>query len=179
MEDLSLHILDIAEKSVAAGAKTIAIAVEEDIKNDILVMEIKDDGKGLDEETMKMVTDPFFTTKSVRKVGLGLPFLKQAADECEGRFSISSKEGQGTTITASFKLSHIDRKPLGDMGATVMVLIAGNPKIDFEFEYKKNGRHYSLNTREIKDELTGIPINSPEVLKIIRNNVDDGLKQLL
>ncbi len=176
MEDLSLHILDIAENSIEAGAKRVEITVEEDTGNDLLTMEIKDDGKGMDEKMIKIITDPFFTTKTVRKVGLGLPFLKQAAKECEGHFSISSEEGKGTTITVSFRLSHIDRKPLGDMGATIMVLIAGNPHTDFTFEYKKNDYRYLLDTGEIKEELSGIPINSPEVLKIIRDNIDKGLK---
>lgn len=177
MEDLSLHILDIAENSVAAGARTITISVVEDVKGDIIVMRVGDDGKGLNEETMKMVIDPFFTTKTVRKVGLGLPFLKQAAEECEGHFDIASEKGKGTTIAASFRRSHIDRKPLGDVGATVMVLIAGNPGIDFEFEYRKDECRYLLKTREIKDQLEDIPINSPDVLKIIRADIDEGLNK--
>lgn len=178
MEDLSLHILDIAENSIEAGAKRVAITVEEDTKKDLLTMEIRDDGKGMDEKMIEMVKDPFFTTKTVRNVGLGLPFLKQAADECEGSFSISSEKGKGTTITVSFSLGHIDRKPLGDMGATIMVLIAGNPNIDFTFEYNKDDYHYLFDTGEIREELGGIPINSPEILKVIRDDIDRGLKKL-
>lgn len=173
-----MHILDIAENSVEAGAKRVAITVEEDTKKDLLTMEIRDDGKGMDEKMLEMVKDPFFTTKSVRNVGLGLPFLKQAADECEGRFSVSSEKGKGTTITVSFRLGHIDRKPLGDMGATIMVLIAGNPHVDFTFGYNKDDYHYLFDTGEIREELAGIPINSPEILKIIRDDIDRGLKKL-
>ena len=176
MEDLSLHILDIAENSIDAGATRVEITVGEDTKNDLLTMEIKDNGKGMDERTIEMVSDPFFTTKTVRKVGLGLPFLKQAARECDGRFSITSEKEKGTTISVSFRRSHIDRKPLGDMGATMMVLIAGNPSIDFVFHYKRDGYHYRLDTREIREELAGIPINAPEVLKIIKEDIDTGLK---
>jgi anti-sigma regulatory factor (Ser/Thr protein kinase) len=176
MEDLSLHILDVAENSVDAGATRVEIAVEEDTVNDLLSIVIKDNGRGMDEETIKTATDPFFTTKTVRKVGLGLPFLKQAAEECEGRFSLASEQGKGTTVTVTFMRSHIDRKPLGDMGASIMVLIAGNPGIDILFIYKKDGYTYHLDTREIREELAEVPINSPEVLKLIRDDIDKGLK---
>jgi len=176
MEDLSLHILDIAENSIDAGAKSVEIMVDEDTNNDLLTLEIRDNGKGMDEDMINMVTDPFFTTKRVRKVGLGLPFLKQAASECNGQFSITSEKGKGTTISVSFRRSHIDIKPLGDVGATMMVLIAGNPHADFVFQYKKNDSHYILDTKEIKEDLAGIPINSPGVLKMIRENIDKGVR---
>jgi anti-sigma regulatory factor (Ser/Thr protein kinase) len=176
MEDLSLHILDIAENSIEAGAKSVEISVEENTKDDLLIMEVRDNGRGMDGETMKAVTDPFFTTKTVRRIGLGLPFLKQAAEECEGNFSIESEKGKGTTVSVSFRNSHLDRKPLGDMAASIMVLIAGNPGIDVVFAFKKDGYTYRLDTREIRAELEEVPINSPEVLKLIREDVDEGLK---
>lgn len=177
MEDLSLHILDIAENSIEAGATRVDIAVEQDTGNDLLTLEIRDNGKGMDEETMKNVTDPFFTTKSVRKVGLGLPFLKQAAEECEGGFSITSAKGRGTTVSVRFRLSHIDRKPLGDMAATMMVLIAGNPDLDFTFTYREDDYAYSFDTGDIRAELGGVPLNSPDVLKVIREDIDRGLRR--
>lgn len=176
MEDLSLHILDIAENSVDAGADRVEITVEEDTQKDLLIMEIKDNGRGMDEETMQTVTDPFFTTKTVRRVGLGLPFLKQAAEQCEGRFSIASEKGKGTTVSVSFRNSHIDRKPLGDVGATIMVLIAGNPGVDVLFTYKKDDYAYRMDTREIREELAEVPLNAPGVLRIIREDIDRGLK---
>jgi anti-sigma regulatory factor (Ser/Thr protein kinase) len=176
VEDLSLHILDVAENSVAAGATRVEIRVDEDRGHDLLSIEIKDNGKGMDEETMKTAIDPFFTTKTVRRVGLGLPFLKQAAEECEGRFSLASEKGKGTMVAATFRRSHIDRKPLGDMGASMMVLIAGNPGIDILFTYRRDDYSYQIDTREIREELGEIPINSPEVLKLIRDDIDKGLK---
>lgn len=175
MEDMSLHILDVVENSIDAGATKVEILLSEDTINDLLSLEIKDNGKGMDEKTMTMVTDPFFTTKTVRRIGLGLPFLKQAAEECNGSFSVSSERGKGTTVSASFRRSHIDRKPLGDIGATMMVLIAGNPSIDFIFHYKRDSYDYTLNTEEIRDELDDVPINSPEVLKALRKDIDRGL----
>lgn len=176
MEDLSLHVLDIAENSLAAGADMIEILVEEDAARDLLTLQITDNGRGMDEETMKTATDPFFTTKAVRKVGLGLPFLKQAAEECEGGFSVVSGKGSGTTVSVTFRRSHIDRKPLGDMGATIMVLIAGNPETDILFTYRRNGYSYHLDTREIRGGLGEVPINSPKVLKLIRQDIDRGMR---
>ena len=175
MEDLSLHILDIAENSIVAGATRVEITVEEDTKKDVLSMKVRDNGRGMDETTLAMVTDPFFTTKTVKRVGLGLPFLKQSSEECEGHFSIASEKGKGTTISVSFRRSHIDRKPLGDMGATLMVLIAGNPSIDFLFHYRKDAYHYRLETQALKEDLSGVPINSPEILSIIKEDVNKGL----
>jgi anti-sigma regulatory factor (Ser/Thr protein kinase) len=177
MEDLSLHILDIAENSIDAGATRVVIMLEEDTEKDLLSLEVRDNGRGMDERTLTMVSDPFFTTKTVRRVGLGLPFLKQASEECEGHFSIASEKGKGTTISVSFRRSHIDRKPLGDMGATLMVLIAGNPSIDFVFHYKKDAYHYHLDTKPIREELSGIPINSPELLRIIKEDINKGLTE--
>jgi anti-sigma regulatory factor (Ser/Thr protein kinase) len=176
MEDISLHILDVVENSIGAGASNVEILLVEDTGNDLLSIEIKDDGAGMDEETRKMVTDPFFTTKTVRRIGLGLPLLKQAAEECDGSFSVSSEKGKGTIVSARFRRSHIDRKPLGDIGATMTVLIAGNPDVDFVLHYVRDDYDYGLNTAEIRDELEGVPINSPEVLKVLRKDIDKGLR---
>jgi hypothetical protein len=150
MEDLSLHILDIAENSIGAKASRIEIIVVEETKNDLLTIEIKDNGRGIEGETMKRVLDPFFTTRLTRKVGLGLPLLSQAAKESGGQLELESKVGVGTEVKATFGYSHIDRKPLGDIGATLTTLIAGNPEVDFIYEHKKDGEEYRLDTREIR-----------------------------
>lgn len=176
MEDLSLHILDIAENSICAGADVIEIKIEENTKDDLLILEVRDNGKGIDREMINKVTDPFFTTKTVRRVGLGLPLLKQSSEECDGHFSITSAEGKGTDISASFRRSHIDRKPLGDIASTLIVLIAANPQIDIIFEYKRNGYGYRFDTSEIKPDLGDIPINTPSVLKVIKEELRRGLK---
>ncbi|HXX53712.1 MAG TPA: ATP-binding protein [Thermodesulfovibrionales bacterium] len=174
---MSLHILDIAENSIDAGATRVEVMVEEDSMKDKLSIRVRDNGRGMDETTRERVTDPFFTTKTVRRVGLGLPFLKQASEECEGHFSITSERGQGTTISVSFKRSHIDRKPLGDIGATIMVLIAGNPSVDFVFRYRKDSYHYRLETEQLKGELSGLPINSPEVLQMVKEDINKGITE--
>ena len=178
MEDLSLHILDIVENSIEAGANRVEIRILEDLKKDIFSLEIRDNGKGMSEEALKSVTDPFYTTRKTRGVGLGLSLLYQSAKEAEGDVSITSEKGVGTTVYAYFKHSHIDRRPLGNIVDTLVVLIAGNPEIDFFYEHRRNGSTYSIDTKEIKSELGGIPINSPEVIGIIKKDIKEGIKGL-
>ena len=148
MEDLSLHILDIAENSIASSAGRIEIRIEEDTGRDVLTIEIKDDGKGMDEQTLHKTLDPFFTTRTTRRVGLGLPLLAQAARQTDGKIELDSKPGQGTTVKATFSLSHLDRQPMGDMQETIRTLVAGHPEIDFLYEHKTNDSIYHFDTRE-------------------------------
>jgi signal transduction histidine kinase len=148
MEDLSLHILDIAENSISGSAKRIEIRVDEDPAKDLLTIEITDDGKGMNEQTLQKALDPFFTTKTTRKVGLGLALLAQATRESEGTIELNSKPGEGTTVKATFRTSHPDCKPMGDIYQTLRTLIAGHPEIDFLFEHKTNGSVYHFDTRE-------------------------------
>ncbi|MEW6511735.1 MAG: ATP-binding protein [Bacteroidota bacterium] len=135
MEDLSLHILDIVENSIRAKARNIGIRVVQDTEQDTLMIEITDDGEGMDQETAKRSSDPFFTTKGVKKVGLGLPFLAQSAEEAEGTLNVESSPGKGTTVRAVFKLGHIDRRPLGNLHETVRCLRATHPEVNIDFEY--------------------------------------------
>ena len=148
MEDLSLHILDIAENSISASAKRIEIRIDEDQTNDLLTIEIKDDGKGMDKQTLQKVLDPFFTTRTTRRVGLGLSLLAQATRESNGKIELDSKPGGGTKIKASFRFSHLDRKPMGDIDETLRTLVIGHPEIDFLYEHKKNNSIYRFDTRE-------------------------------
>jgi signal transduction histidine kinase len=148
MEDLSLHILDIAENSITASAKRIEIRIEEDQAKDLLTIEIKDDGKGMDKQVLKKVLDPFFTTRTTRRVGLGLSLLAQAARETDGNLELDSRNGEGTTVRASFRLSHPDRKPIGDILETIRTLVIGHPEIDFMYEHKKNDSIYRFDTRK-------------------------------
>jgi len=151
MEDLSLHILDIVENSVAAKADKIKI--------------------GMDEETKKQVLDPFYTTKTVRQFGLGLPLLSEAAKAANGHLSIQSKKGEGTRIKATFQHSHIDRRPLGDIAQTILTIIIGNPEIDIIFLFENNGFKYSLDTRKIRVQLMETPLNSPAGIRKIREDL--------
>jgi C4-dicarboxylate-specific signal transduction histidine kinase len=135
MEDLSLHILDIVENSLRAKATTIVIRLTENMRSDTLVLEVIDDGEGMDEEGLRRSLDPFYTTKSGKRVGLGLPFLAQSAEEAEGSLKVESAIGEGTRVKAMFRRSHIDRKPLGDLKETVRTLKATHPEVSFSFEH--------------------------------------------
>ena len=148
MEDLSLHLLDIAENSIRAGANKIIIKLQEDQCNDRLTLSIKDNGKGMDADTVKNVLDPFFTTKDRKEVGLGLSLLSQAARQADGQLKIDSEQGKGTKITADFQLSHPDTKPTGDIVATMTALVASNPSIQFIFDYKKGDYSYCFDSFE-------------------------------
>ncbi|MDY7036870.1 MAG: ATP-binding protein [Thermodesulfobacteriota bacterium] len=169
MEDLSLHILDIVENSTKAGATLVEISIKEEIAKDLLQIVIRDNGDGMDQEMVKKALDPFVTTRTTRRVGLGLSMLLQASKEANGNLSIKSEPGLGTEIKATFQVSHIDRKPLGDMGSSMITLIAGNPDVDFIYESDFQGERTTLDTRMIKAELDGMTaINNPAVLKLIR-----------
>ena len=147
-----MHILDIVENSIAAMAKRIEIRIDEDRDKDLVTIEIKDDGKGMDEQTAKKALDPFFTTRTTRKVGLGLSLLAQAAKDSEGMFDLSSESGKGTTVNATFRLSHPDCKPMGDISQTMQVLVMSHPEIDFLYEHKSDSSTYRFDTREVRKE---------------------------
>jgi len=171
MKDLSLHILDIVENSVAASANKIEIRIEENEKKDLLSVEIIDNGIGMDKETQQKALDPFYTTKTVRRFGFGLSLLSEAAKAANGNFAIESEEGEGTRIKADFQSSHIDRKPLGDMGQTIITLVIGNPEIDLIYVHQKNNHKYSLDTRKIKARLKEAPLNSPAGIRMIKEDL--------
>jgi hypothetical protein len=178
MEDLSLHILDIAENSIKAKAKNIKITFAENAKKDISFLEISDDGNGMDQKTLNKTLDPFFTTKNTRTVGLGIPLLAEAARAADGSFSIQSKPGKGTHLKAVFKSSHIDKKPMGDIASTLISIISGHPGVRLVYTHNLQGRKYKLDTKQIKSQLNGIPINSPEVLKTIKSNINKGIDSM-
>ena len=178
MLELAMHILDIAENSVRAGAKLITIRILEDLEKDLYVMEIADDGRGMNAGERQRALDPFYTTKKVRKVGLGLPLLQNAARNTGGAFRLDSAVGRGTTVTANFRRGHIDRQPLGNIASSLLGLIMGNPGIDFLYHHRVDGRSYTLDTRELKKELEDVPLSHPEVTKFIRENINEGLKEI-
>ena len=171
MEDLSLHILDIVENSVAAQASAIEIRLSEDKKKDVLSVEVIDNGIGMDEETQKRALNPFFTTKKVRRFGLGLSLLSESAKAANGHLSIRSKKGKGTRIKADFQYSHIDRKPLGNIGQTIITLVIGNPDIDIIYIHKKDGHKYVFDTRKIRSQLIDIAMNSLDGMRMIKEEL--------
>jgi len=152
MQDLSLHILDIAENATRAGGSKIVIEILEDESEDKLTVCIEDNGKGMNKETIKKALDPFFTTKDGKKVGLGLSLLAQAAQQAGGELKIASEDGIGTKITAAFQLSHPDMKPTGDVFATMAALVVGNPSTQFVLDYKKGDDSYHFDSFEERKE---------------------------
>ena len=167
MPEISLNILDVAENSTRAHASLVMITVDADPEHDRLTVSIKDDGCGMDKGQLSKVTDPFFTSRTTRKVGLGIPFFRYAAESTGGSFSIESRPGIGTEVTAVFVLSHIDRMPLGDISSTIHTLIVYHPKTDFLYCYRYGDREFSLDTREFHKILGDVPLDTPEVSSYI------------
>jgi hypothetical protein len=184
MREISLHILDIAENSVAAQARNITISIDEDLATDKLTAAIQDDGKGMDQEMVARVTDPFTTTRTTRKVGLGIPLLKAAAEACNGFLIIASTPGQGTRLEVQFERSHIDRMPLGDLAGTILTLVIAYPEIHWVFDYQahfvqgKNGKAFYFDDKPIKEELQGISFCEPSVLAFLRSFLEEGITSL-
>lgn len=178
MREIALHILDIAENSIRAGANQVNIQIIEDLVNDQLNIKIGDNGRGMDAETVAKITDPFVTSRTNRKVGLGIPFFKAAAEACDGSFIIESKPGIGTEVSATFKHSHIDRMPLGDVTSTFLALLIGAPDIHWVFKHKVNGNIFIFDDQPIKETLDGIPLTQPAVLKYIREAFLEGKSKL-
>ena len=167
MTEISLNILDVAENSTRAGASLVTITVSADTAADRLTVIIDDDGCGMTEEQVAHVTDPFFTTRTTRKVGLGVPFFKYAAECTGGSFTIQSQPGVGTTVTAVFVLSHIDRMPLGDISSTIHTLVVYHPDTDFRYIYEYDGKSFTLDTREFREILGDVPFDTPEISSYI------------
>ncbi len=173
MPEISLNILDVAENSVRAEASLIEITVSVQPDVDTLTVIIKDDGCGMTPEQAAKVQDPFFTTRTTRKVGLGVPFFKQAAEGTDGSFQIDSEIGKGTIVKAVFTLSHIDRMPLGDITSTIHTLIVFNEHIDFRYRYEYADRSFELDTRQMREMLgDGISFSEPEISAFIKEYLE-------
>lgn len=178
MKELSLHILDIAKNSVKADASLIRINIDENESENELKIEIIDNGCGMSEEFLKTVKDPFSTTRTTRKVGMGLSLFEAAAIQCGGGLEISSELGKGTNVNVEFELNSIDRAPIGDMAGTMTTLISGSPQIDFIYSHKKNGREFIMKTADIKEVLGDVPLDLPEVVMWIDGYIKEGLSEL-
>jgi len=178
MKELSLHILDIAKNSVKAKASVIEIEILENEEKNLLTIKIIDNGCGMSKEFLARVKDPFSTTRTTRKVGMGIPLFEAAAVQCGGYVDITSEEGVGTEFKVVFELNHIDRAPIGDMSGTMQVLISGSPEIDFIYRHEKNGRTFNMDTRELRQVLGEVPLDTPDVLAWIDGFIQEGLAEL-
>lgn len=177
MRDLSLHLMDILQNSVAAKAGKITIGISTDTGNDELKITVKDNGIGMDRELLERVKDPFATSRTTRKVGLGIPLMQASAQRAAGELSIESVKGCGTTLTATFKISHIDRLPLGDVGETITGAILSDPGIVFELTLTHDCKEtFNFSTEEVKSKLGEVPVTDFEVITWIKEYIDDGIK---
>jgi len=179
MKEISLNILDVTGNSIKAKASRIDIILTESVSRDILELTIVDDGCGMSPEFLAKVTDPFTTTRTTRKVGLGLPLLKMAAESCNGEFAIESTVNVGTKVRATFQLSHLDRMPLGNMAETMVTLISANDKIRYVYTHTTDLNTFVLDTKELQDTLgEDIPLSTPEILAWIKNYVKENLENI-
>ncbi len=178
MKTLALHILDIAQNSITAKAENIFIDIEEDTRVNRYVIRVTDDGCGMSEDTIQRVTDPYYTSRTTRKVGMGIPLLKQHAEMAGGNLRIASEEGKGTMVEAFFEHDHMDRQSAGDIAGVMVLLIGSNPEIRFRYGHQCNGKEYALDTKEVQDVLEGVPVNAPEVLKYLREMIRENLSDI-
>ncbi len=178
MKELSLNILDITYNSIKAQATRIEISISECKAKNLVEIKITDDGCGMDEKFLQQVTDPFVTTRTTRKVGLGIPLFKQSAEDTGGEFIIASKVGEGTSVYASFGLDHLDRAPIGDMSSTLISLIQANDGIRFIYRHKTDRGEFILDTDELHAQLGDIPLSEPAVLGWISEYINENLDEI-
>lgn len=178
MRELSLHILDIVQNSLEAGAHHITLEITESHCQNRLTIRIQDDGKGMDKQTAERVMDPFFTTRKTRQVGLGLALFKAAAERCNGKLEIKSQPGVGTEVTADFQLNHIDRPPLGDIKSTVLSIVLANQQVDLHYIHQVDNRRFELDTEAIRSELDGVPLTEPKIRQWLEDYLQQNLDEL-
>jgi hypothetical protein len=179
LRELSLHILDIVENGITAGADCIHIDVIESRTADFLTIKIRDNGRGIPAEKLAKLKDPFVTSRTTRRVGLGLPLLAAAAERCDGKLAVEAGTVGGTAVTATFRYSHIDRAPMGDMASTLATLLMGNPQIDFVYTHVIDSQEFILDTRELKKELGDHSLEDPMVVHRLGVNIRTSLNQLI
>ncbi len=178
MKEISMHILDIVMNSIKAKAAQIQLFIEDSIKNNMLKIIIKDDGIGMTEEMAKLVTDPFYTTRTTRKVGLGLPMLKESCERCNGFLKIESELGEGTTVNCFFERDNIDRAPLGNMGDTIMTIINSLDNCEFLYSHITDEGNFEISTSYMKEVLETDDLRDNVTLLWIRDYVNENLQSI-
>ncbi len=178
MRELSLHILDIIQNSIEAGASKVALTIDEDPEGNWFTITVEDNGRGMSPEMVENVKDPFVTTRTTRKVGLGIPLFHRAAVQTGGDLQITSKLGEGTRIDVAFQYSHIDRAPLGDIVATISTVLGGHPTLEFEYRHAYRGRDFVFRTADIRATLEDVELNHPMIMGWIRDHITEGLAEI-
>jgi len=178
LREIALHIMDIIENGLDAEASLITLSIAENHEEKVIRISIKDNGRGIPEGMLAQITDPFVTTRTTRRVGLGLSLFKEAAKRCDGEFDIRSKQGKGTVVRASFRTDHIDTPPLGDVAGSLTSLIMAHPEVDFVYTHEADGNQFEMDTRQIKKELDDVPIYHHEVIVHIARTIREFLEGL-
>lgn len=178
MRELSLNVLDIAQNSISARADLIEIEILEGTDKNELLIGIYDNGKGMTAEQLEAVRDPFFTTRTTRKVGMGIPLFKMAAEMTGGRLEIESEVGKGTRVKAFFNTSHLDFIPVGDMASTMVTLITMNEDIDFLYKRSVDEKAFTLDTRSLKEILGGVPFSEPSISAWLKDYIEEKTKEI-
>lgn len=179
MNDLSLHIIDIIQNSLSAGASLIKLTVGQKSSENLLFIEIEDNGKGMTEQQVNSLDNPFFTSRTTRRVGMGIPLFRDSARQSGGSLVVTSQLGKGTKVTATFELNNIDCPPLGDVANTLILMVSANPNIDFLFRYIFEESEYIFDTVEIKEILEDLPINDPSVIRMLTGMVDANIQDMM
>ncbi len=179
MEELSLHIMDVLQNSLGAGATRIEVEIEEDRERDRLVIRVKDNGKGMNKEELERVQDPFYTTKRDIGVGLGIPMFKWVAEHCDGSFRMESAPGEGTLVEAEMRLSHIDRPPMGNLVDTLLGTVISSPHVRFIIKYKSPRGEFSFDSQEVKEILGDVPLSSAGVVKFLKDYFSENLTKVI
>ena len=178
MKDLSLHIMDIVQNSLEAGADMIILIIKEDIRKNMYMITVEDNGRGMTQEVLERVVDPYYTSRKTRKVGMGIPLFRQTVRQSGGELTIDSWPGKGTKVVASFQHDHIDRPVLGDIAGVISLLAGSNPEKDFIYKHNLNGNEYMFDTREVKEALEGMPISELSVIKYLKEMIHENLTTL-
>ncbi|MFA6309315.1 MAG: ATP-binding protein [Clostridia bacterium] len=179
MRDISMHMMDIIQNSITASATKIEILITANSKKDLLEIRISDNGCGMNKDFVNKVTDPFVTTRTIRKVGLGIPMFRESAIAAGGYFRINSEISEGTDILAGFKISNIDRIPLGDVAETLSEVIISRPDISYKLDLKSDKDVFEFDTEKIREVLQGVSISEIDVIGWIKENIEEGLKSTL
>lgn len=179
VEDICFHVIDLVQNSLAAGAEKIRLTILESKEQDTLALEVADDGRGMDEHTLEKVQDPFFTTKSFKKVGLGIPLLKATAQTCLGDFKIRSALGRGTQVEANLRRSYLDCPPLGNLEETLLSLLVSMDQVDLQFVYRSDLGEFSISSSAIRQQVGDLHFSHPDVYSFLRGYIREGLGQVL
>ncbi|MCL0061066.1 ATP-binding protein [Dehalococcoidia bacterium] len=178
MRELALHILDALRNSVEAGASRVKLTIEEDMMADRLTITIDDNGRGMDTETVKKAMDPFYTTRTTRHVGLGLPLFATAAEQCSGSLTLESELGKGTSLKVTFQHSHIDRAPVGDICGSLLILLLSKSLVDIHYTHCVDRRRFEFDTAQIRTELGDVPLSHPAVRDWLSEFIAQGEQEL-